>query len=149
MSAGIFTFHDAMPFLLHNNINLLSVTARKSQHTTTRRSPAARPPGPPEAQRTTRHITTRDLKGPSSEGPTLSADPTTQLFPSSEPQTVTSAQSSSSTHSHLSGESNRLHAYMMWWQNIRWSMQTRHEGHKRNKKHPDVTTVTVYVCVLE
>ncbi|XP_033973245.1 cytotoxic and regulatory T-cell molecule [Trematomus bernacchii] len=65
--------------------------SRKSQHTTTTRSPTARPPGSPEAQRTTRHITTRDLKGPSS----------------SEPQTVTSAQNSSSTHSHLSDNSTR------------------------------------------
>ncbi|KAJ4929855.1 hypothetical protein JOQ06_018876 [Pogonophryne albipinna] len=80
----------------------VTVLARKSQHTTTTRSPTARPPGSPEAQRTTRHITTRDLKGPSSEGPKLSTDPTTQLFSSSEPQTVTSAQNSSSTHSHLS-----------------------------------------------
>ncbi|XP_033955113.1 cytotoxic and regulatory T-cell molecule isoform X2 [Pseudochaenichthys georgianus] len=91
---------------LHSRTQMTHVrigrNSRKSQHTTTSRSPAARPPGPPEAQRTTRHITTRDLKGPSSEGPTLSTDPTTQLFPSSEPQTVTSAQSSSSTHSHLS-----------------------------------------------
>ncbi|XP_034088834.1 cytotoxic and regulatory T-cell molecule isoform X1 [Gymnodraco acuticeps] len=81
--------------------------SRKSQHTTTTRSPTARPPGSPEAQRTTRHITTRDLKGPSSEGPKLSTDPTTQLFSSSEPQTVTSAQNSSSTHSHLSDNSTR------------------------------------------
>ncbi|KAK1882536.1 Cytotoxic and regulatory T-cell molecule [Dissostichus eleginoides] len=42
--------------------------SRKSQHATTTRSPTARHPGSPEAQRTTWHITTRDLKGPSSEG---------------------------------------------------------------------------------
>ncbi|KAI4814258.1 hypothetical protein KUCAC02_003460, partial [Chaenocephalus aceratus] len=84
-----------------------SAIARKSQHTTTSRSPAARPPAHQRPREQQRHITTRDLKGPSSEGPTLSADPTTQLFPSSEPQTVTSAQSSSSTHSHLSDDSTR------------------------------------------
>ncbi|KAF3841548.1 hypothetical protein F7725_007410 [Dissostichus mawsoni] len=85
----------------------VTVLARKSQHATTTRSPTARPPGSPEAQRTTRHITTRDLKGPSSGGLKLSTDPTTQLFSSSEPHTVTSAQNSSSTHSHLSDNSTR------------------------------------------
>ncbi|XP_010780522.1 cytotoxic and regulatory T-cell molecule isoform X2 [Notothenia coriiceps] len=96
---------------LHSKIRMKRVkigrNSRKSQHTTTTRSPTARPPGSPEAQRTTRHITTRDLKGPSSEGPKLSTDPTTQLFSSSEPLTVTSAQNSSSTHSHLSDNSTR------------------------------------------
>ncbi|XP_063750947.1 cytotoxic and regulatory T-cell molecule isoform X2 [Eleginops maclovinus] len=75
--------------------------ARKYQHTTTTRSPTARPPGSTEAQRTTRYITTTDLKGPSSEGPKLPTDPSTQ--------TVTSAGNpASSTHSHLSDYTTTL-----------------------------------------
>lgn len=112
--------------LLVINVRPLSVTAIKASQTTTTRLTTAQPQRPTEVRRTTTswldgrttvYLTTRDVTGfPSESSKELSTVPSSQLFSSNKPRTLTtptglSVNHVTSTGSLLSTSGECFHLY--------------------------------------
>lgn len=141
-----------MLLLLIINVRPLSVTAIKASQTTTTRLPTAHPQRPTEVRRTTTswlhgrttvYLTTRDVTGfPSESSKKLSTVPSSQLFSSNEPNTVTtptglSVNPVTSTGSLLSTNGECFHLYGIFmshkWQifHVSWACRVQ----RWNKQH--------------